>query len=174
VGRMVLVGRLVARDLRHRPVQAVLLLVVIAAAMATFTLRRLADLRCRREQHRPPVGCATSARRRHRASVWHVCHARAVAVTATRGGERACAASASLVLAVATTSSTGGACSGRQSRISRAAQPGRDGAIADTERGRRVGMAETAERDKQQHLPLAAGQIRESDKERGTQPSAAT
>jgi hypothetical protein len=37
-GRTLLVSRLVVRDLRYRPVQAVLLLVVIAAAMATLTL----------------------------------------------------------------------------------------------------------------------------------------
>jgi ABC-type lipoprotein release transport system permease subunit len=38
VGRFVLVGRLAARDLRRRPVQAMLLLVVITAAMTTLTL----------------------------------------------------------------------------------------------------------------------------------------
>ena len=38
MGRFVLVSRLAARDLRHRPVQAMLLLVVITASMATLTL----------------------------------------------------------------------------------------------------------------------------------------
>ncbi|MGH3153348.1 MAG: ABC transporter permease [Streptosporangiaceae bacterium] len=38
MGRIALVSRLAARDLRHRPAQAALLLVVIAAAMATLTL----------------------------------------------------------------------------------------------------------------------------------------
>ena len=38
MGRILLIGRLAARDLRYRPVQAVLLLVVIAAATATLTL----------------------------------------------------------------------------------------------------------------------------------------
>ncbi len=38
MGRISLVGRLAARDLRRRPGQALLLLVVIAAAMATLTL----------------------------------------------------------------------------------------------------------------------------------------
>ncbi len=38
MGRILIVCRLVVRDLRHRPVQAVLLLVVITAAMATLTL----------------------------------------------------------------------------------------------------------------------------------------
>ena len=38
MGRMALVSRLAARDLRHRPAQAALLLVVITAAMATLTL----------------------------------------------------------------------------------------------------------------------------------------
>lgn len=37
-GRVLLVGRLAARDLRYRPVQALLLLVVIAAAMSALTL----------------------------------------------------------------------------------------------------------------------------------------
>jgi putative ABC transport system permease protein len=37
-GRVLLVGRLAVRDLRYRPVQAALLLVVIAAAMAALTL----------------------------------------------------------------------------------------------------------------------------------------
>ncbi len=37
-GRALLIGPLVVKDLRYRPVQAVLLLVVIAAAMATLTL----------------------------------------------------------------------------------------------------------------------------------------
>lgn len=38
MGRFLLVGRLVARDLRRRPLQAILLLVVITAAMTTLTL----------------------------------------------------------------------------------------------------------------------------------------
>jgi putative ABC transport system permease protein len=38
MGRIALVSRLAGRDLRHRPAQAALLLVVIAAAMATLTL----------------------------------------------------------------------------------------------------------------------------------------
>src|SRR5262245_38586320 len=38
MGRVLLVTRLASRDLRHRPVQAALLLVVITAAMATLTL----------------------------------------------------------------------------------------------------------------------------------------
>jgi putative ABC transport system permease protein len=38
VGKIMLVGRLVARDLRHRPAQAVLLLLAITAATATLTL----------------------------------------------------------------------------------------------------------------------------------------
>jgi putative ABC transport system permease protein len=38
MGRIALVSRLAARDLRHRPAQAALLLVVITAAMATLTL----------------------------------------------------------------------------------------------------------------------------------------
>jgi len=38
MGRITLVCRLVLRDLRHHPIQALLLLVVIAAAMATLTL----------------------------------------------------------------------------------------------------------------------------------------
>jgi putative ABC transport system permease protein len=38
LGRVVLICRLAARDLRHRPAQAVLLLVAIAAATATLTL----------------------------------------------------------------------------------------------------------------------------------------
>jgi ABC-type lipoprotein release transport system permease subunit len=37
-GRVLLVGRLASRDLRYRPVQAALLLVVIAAAMSALTL----------------------------------------------------------------------------------------------------------------------------------------
>jgi len=35
MARVILIGRLVARDLRHRPAQAVLLLVAITAATAT-------------------------------------------------------------------------------------------------------------------------------------------
>jgi hypothetical protein len=38
MGKILLVGRLAARDLRHHPVQAALLLAVITAAMATLTL----------------------------------------------------------------------------------------------------------------------------------------
>jgi ABC-type lipoprotein release transport system permease subunit len=38
VGRLLLIGRLALRDLRHRPVQAVLLLLAITAATATLTL----------------------------------------------------------------------------------------------------------------------------------------
>jgi hypothetical protein len=38
MGLILLVCRLGARDLRHRPVQAALLLAVITAAMATLTL----------------------------------------------------------------------------------------------------------------------------------------
>jgi hypothetical protein len=38
MGRITLVCRLATRDLRHRPVQALLLLLVITAAMATLTL----------------------------------------------------------------------------------------------------------------------------------------
>src|ERR1022692_2700300 len=38
MGRILLVRRLVARDLRHRPAQAVLLLLAITAATATLTL----------------------------------------------------------------------------------------------------------------------------------------
>jgi len=38
MGRVTVVGRLVARDLRRRPAQALLLLLVITAAMATLTL----------------------------------------------------------------------------------------------------------------------------------------
>jgi putative ABC transport system permease protein len=38
MGRFLLVGRLAARDLRRRPLQAILLLVVITAAMTTLTL----------------------------------------------------------------------------------------------------------------------------------------
>src|SRR5215469_8909551 len=38
MGRLLLVTRLAARDVLHRPVQAVLLVVVITAAMATLTL----------------------------------------------------------------------------------------------------------------------------------------
>ena len=38
LGRTVLIGRLAARDLRYRPAQAVLLLLVISAATATLTL----------------------------------------------------------------------------------------------------------------------------------------
>jgi putative ABC transport system permease protein len=38
MGRLLLVSRLAARDLRHRPAQAVLLIVVITAATATLTL----------------------------------------------------------------------------------------------------------------------------------------
>jgi hypothetical protein len=38
MGKVLLVGRLVARDLRHRPAQAVLLLLAITAAAATLTL----------------------------------------------------------------------------------------------------------------------------------------
>jgi hypothetical protein len=37
LGRTVLVGRLAARDLRHRPGQAVLLLVAVTAAATTTT-----------------------------------------------------------------------------------------------------------------------------------------
>ncbi|MGI8447210.1 MAG: FtsX-like permease family protein, partial [Streptosporangiaceae bacterium] len=36
--RIVLTGRLAARDLRHRPAQAILLLLAITAATATLTL----------------------------------------------------------------------------------------------------------------------------------------
>src|SRR5712691_1321316 len=38
MGRIFLVGRLAARDLRHRPAQAVLLLLAITAATAVLTL----------------------------------------------------------------------------------------------------------------------------------------
>jgi len=38
MGRTVLVARLIARDLRQRPMQALLLLIVIATATATLTL----------------------------------------------------------------------------------------------------------------------------------------
>jgi putative ABC transport system permease protein len=38
VGRLLLIARLVARDLRHRPSEAVLLLLAIAAAATTLTL----------------------------------------------------------------------------------------------------------------------------------------
>ena len=38
MGKVLLVGRLAARDLRHRPAQAVLLLLAITAATATLTL----------------------------------------------------------------------------------------------------------------------------------------
>jgi putative ABC transport system permease protein len=38
VGKILLVGRLAARDLRRRPAQAALLLLVITAAMGTLTL----------------------------------------------------------------------------------------------------------------------------------------
>jgi hypothetical protein len=38
MGRLLLIARLAARDLRHRPVQAILLLVAITAATATLTL----------------------------------------------------------------------------------------------------------------------------------------
>ena len=38
MSRILLVGRLVARDLRHRPGQAVLMLLAITAATATLTL----------------------------------------------------------------------------------------------------------------------------------------
>ena len=38
MGRLLLVGRLAARDLRHRPAQAVLLLLAITAATTTLTL----------------------------------------------------------------------------------------------------------------------------------------
>ena len=38
MGRLALVARLVARDLRHRPAQAVLLLLAVTAAAATLTL----------------------------------------------------------------------------------------------------------------------------------------
>src|SRR5580704_4654616 len=38
MGRLLLIGRLAVRDLRHRPVQAVLLLLAITAATATLTL----------------------------------------------------------------------------------------------------------------------------------------
>ena len=38
MGKIVLVGRLAARDLRRRPAQAVLLLLAITAATATLTL----------------------------------------------------------------------------------------------------------------------------------------
>jgi hypothetical protein len=38
MGRILLIGRLAGRDLRHRPAQSALLLVVISAAMATLTL----------------------------------------------------------------------------------------------------------------------------------------
>lgn len=38
MGRLLLIGRLAARDLRHRPVQAILLLLAITAATATLTL----------------------------------------------------------------------------------------------------------------------------------------
>ena len=38
MGKILLIGRLVVRDLRHRPAQAVLLLLAITAATATLTL----------------------------------------------------------------------------------------------------------------------------------------
>src|ERR1700729_1484585 len=38
MGRLALIARLVARDLRHRPAQAVLLLLAITAATSTLTL----------------------------------------------------------------------------------------------------------------------------------------
>ena len=38
MGKIVLVGRLAARDLRHHPAQAVLLLLAITAATAVLTL----------------------------------------------------------------------------------------------------------------------------------------
>jgi hypothetical protein len=38
MGKILIVGRLAARDLRHRPAQAVLLLLAITAATATLTL----------------------------------------------------------------------------------------------------------------------------------------
>jgi hypothetical protein len=38
MGQILLVGRLASRDLRRRPAQSLLLLLVITAAMATLTL----------------------------------------------------------------------------------------------------------------------------------------